>query len=151
MKKYIVKLSEDERVALHEVMSQGEGAARKQTHARILLKADSGEEGPNWTDRRISEALEVGTATIERVRQRYVEEGLESALTRQRSSAPRRRKLDGEQEARLIMLACSEPEEGLERWTLQMLAEKLVELQVVESITRETVRQVLKKTNSSRG
>jgi len=143
MKKYIVKLSEDERMTLQKLIAQGEGAARKLSHARVLLKADSGEGGPGLTDEQISEAVEVGRATVERVRERFVEEGLEAALRRQRSSAPRVRKLDGEQEALLIALVCSEPEEGQERWTLQMLADKLVELQVVESIARETVRQVL--------
>jgi transposase len=95
--------------------------------------------------------LEVGTATVERVRQRFVEEGLQVALRRQKPSTPRLRKLDGEQEAVLIALTCSQPEEGQERWTLQMLADKLVELQVVESIARETIRGALKKTNSSPG
>lgn len=144
MKKYIVKLSEDERTELQKQIAQGEASVRKQTHARILLKADSGEQGPSWSDQEISEALEVGVATVQRVRERYVEEGLQAALTRQKPSIPRIRKLDGEQEALLIALTCSKPEEGQERWTLQMLADKLVELQVVESIARETVRQVLK-------
>jgi len=143
MKKYIVKLSEDERKALQQLIAQGEGAARQLSHARVLLKADSGEGGPGWTDEQISAAVEVGRATVERVRERFVEEGLEAALRRQRSSVPRMRKLDGEQEALLIALVCSEPETGQERWTLQLLADKLVELQVVESISRETVRQVL--------
>jgi len=143
MKKYIVKLSEDERAALQKLIAQGEGSARKLAHARILLKADSSQAGPGWSDQQISKAVEGGRATVERVRERFVEEGLEAALKRRPSSTPRLRKLDGEQEARLMVLACSEPEEGREHWTLQMLADKLVELQVVESIARETVRQVL--------
>lgn len=145
MKKYIVKLSKEERTALQKVISQGQGSARKQTPARILLKAESGEGGPGWSDQAIRAALEVGTATVERVRERYVEEGLEAALKPRPSSRPRVSKLDGEQEAVLIAITCSEPEEGQERWTLQMLADKLVALQVVESIARETVRQVLHK------
>jgi transposase len=151
MKKYIVKLTEEEQDELRKLIAQGQAPARKLTHARILLKADRSEGGPNWSDQAISEALEVGTATVERVRQRFVEEGLQVALRRQKPSTPRLRKLDGEQEAVLIALTCSQPEEGQERWTLQMLADKLVELQVVESIARETIRQVLKKMNSSPG
>jgi len=143
MKKYIVKLAEEERVSLSKLIAQGKASARKLTHARILLKADSSEDGPGWTDQAISEALEVGTATVERVRQSLVEEGMAVALNRHRPHTPRLRKLDGEQEAHLIALACSQPEEGQERWTLQLLADKLVQLQIVESISRETVRQVL--------
>lgn len=143
MKKYIVKLAKEERADLSKLIAQGKASARKLTHARILLKADSSEEGPGWTDQAISEALEVGTATVERVRQRLVEEGMAAALNRHRPHTPRLRKLDGEQEAHLIALVCSQPEEGQERWTLQLLADKLVQLQVVESISRETVRQVL--------
>ncbi len=143
MKKYIVKLAKEERADLSKLIAQGKTSARKLTHARILLKADSSQDGPGWTDEAISEALEVGTATVERVRQRLVEEGMAAALNRHRPHTPRLRKLDGEQEAHLIALACSQPEEGQERWTLQLLADKLVQLQVVESISRETVRQVL--------
>jgi transposase len=145
MKKYIVKLAEKEREELHQLIAQGRASARKLTHARILLKADSSEAGPSWTDQLISEALEVGTATIERVRQRFVEEGLQEALNRQRPGTSRLRKLDGEQEAHLMALTCSQPEEGQDRWTLQLLADKLVQLHIVESISRETIRQVLQK------
>ena len=143
MKKYIVKLNQEEREELQELIGKGQASARKLAHARILLKADSSENGPGWTDQSIAEALEVSIATIERVRERLVEESLASALTRHRPHSPRLRKLDGEQEAHLIALACSKPEEGQERWTLQLLADKLVQLQVVESISRETIRQVL--------
>ena len=143
MKKYIVKLSQGERAELRQLIGRGEASARKLAHARILLKADSSEAGPGWTDQAISEALEVSIATIERVRERFVEESMQVALNRQKPSTPRLRKLDGEQEAFLIALTCSEPEAGRERWTLQMLADKLVELQVVESIARETIREVL--------
>ncbi|SRR6266568_6378521 len=151
MKKYIVKLSEEEREELHKLMAQGQAPARKLTHARILLKADSGQGGPAWGDQAISTALEVGTATIERVRERFVEEGLQAALKRRSPNRRYVRKLDGAQEAYVIALTCSAPEQGRERWTLQMLADKLVELQIVEDIARETVRQVLKKMHSSRG
>src|SRR5260221_5972503 len=143
MKKYIVKLTQEERAELHQLIAQGHAPARKLTHARILLKADSGQEGPGWIDQAISEALEVGTATIERVRERFVEEGLHAALQRQRPRVAHARKLDGEQEAYLIALVCSQPEEGQQRWTLQLLADKLVQLRLVESIARETIRQVL--------
>ena len=145
MKKYIVKLAKEERAYLSKLIAQGKASARKLTHARILLKADSSEDGPGWIDQAISEALEVGTATVERVRQRLVEEGMAAALNRHRPHTPRLRKLDGEQEAHLIALVCSQPEEGQQRWTLQLLADKLVQLQVVESISQETVRQVLEK------
>lgn len=143
MKKYIVKLSQQEREALQELIATGQASARKLAHARILLKADSSEQGPGWTDQRIATALEVSIATIERVRERFVEESMVAALTRHRSGRSRLRKLDGEQEAYLVALVCRQPEEGQQRWTLQLLADKLVELHLVESISRETVRQVL--------
>lgn len=143
MKKYIVKLAEEERVDLSKLIGQGRASARKLTHARILVKADSSQDGPGWTDQAISEALEVSIATVERVRQCFVEEGLTAALTRHRPGTPHLRKLDGEQEAYLIALTCSQPEEGQERWTLQLLADKRVQLHIVESISRETIRQVL--------
>ena len=110
MKKYIVKLAEKEREELHQLIAQGRTSARKLTHARILLKADSSEAGPGWTDQLISEALEVGTATIERMRQRFVEEELQAALNRQQPHTSRPRKLDGEQEAHLVALTCSQPQ-----------------------------------------
>jgi len=143
MKKYIVKLAKEERAYLSKLIAQGQASARKLLHARIVLKADSSEDGPGWTDQAISEALEVGIATVERVRRRLVEEGVAAALTRHRPHTPRLRKLDGEQEAQLIALVCRQPEEGQERWTLQLLAEKLVQLHSVESISQETIRQVL--------
>ena len=151
MKKYIVKLTKEERADLCKLIAQGKASARKLTHARILLKADSSQDGPGWTDEAISEALEVGTATVERVRQRLVEEGMAAALNRHRPHTPRLRKLDGEQEAHLIALACSQPEEGQERWTLQLLADELVVLGLAAAISTETVRQALKKTTFSPG
>src|SRR5260370_35543920 len=150
MKKYIVKLLQEERGDLQKLISQGEAPARKLTHARILLKADSSEAGPGWSDPAISEALEVGTATVERVRERFVEEGLKASLTRRRPRSPRLRKLDGEQEARLIALVRSPPEAGQEGWTLQLLAAKLAELHIGENIPRETMRPRIKKKNTSR-
>ena len=152
MKKYQVTLTADERQSLLDLIAAGKASALKQSHARILLKADAADGGPAWTDDRIAEAAEVNLRTVERVRQRFVEQGLDAALVRQKQSRPsRERKLDGTGEARLIAVACSEPPQGRGGWTLQLLADKLVELHVVDSISGETVRQVLKKTNSSRG
>jgi transposase len=152
MKKYKVTLTTDERQSLHDLIAAGKAAAKRLIHARILLKADAAPGGPAWTDDRIAEAVEVNLRTVERVRQRFVEQGLEAALVRKEQDRPsRERKLDGAGEARLIALACSEPPAGRSAWTLQLLADKLVELHVVDSISDETVRQVLKKTNSSRG
>jgi hypothetical protein len=152
MKKYKVTLTADERQSLHDLIAAGKAAAKRLIHARILLKADAAPGGPAWTDERIAEAVEVNLRTVERVRQRFVEQGLEAALVRKEQDRPsRERKLDGAGEARLIALACSEPPAGRNAWTLQLLADKLVELYVVDSISDETVRQVLKKTNSSRG
>ena len=148
MKKYIVTLTAEERQALSDLIAAGKAAAQKLAHARILLKADAAEGGPAWPDHRIAEALEVSTATIERVRQRFVEAGLEAALVRKPQARPSRQPaLDGRAEARLIALACSRPPDGRKSWTMQMLADKLVELQVVGSISDETVRRSLKKAN----
>jgi transposase len=120
-------------------------------HARIVLKADAAPGGPAWTDGRIAEAVEVSIDTVERVRQRFIEQGLEAALGRKPQDRPsRERKLDGRGEARLIALACSAPPAGRAAWTLHLLADRLVELRVVDTISHETVRQVLKKTRSSR-
>jgi transposase len=152
MKKYRVTLTLAERESLAGLIATGKAAANKLTHARILLKADQAEGGPGWIDEQIAEALDVSVATVERVRQRFVEHGLESALGRKKQDEPsRERKLDGAGEARLITLACSKAPRGRVAWTLQMLADKLVELKVVDSICPETVRQTLQKTNSSRG
>ena len=150
-KQYVVRLSEAERAALRTLISRGDAPARVQTHARILLKANRGEAGPEWTDDAISTALEVDPTTVARVRKLYVTEGLEAALHRKAPDRVYRRKLDGEQEARLVAVACSEPPTGHKRWTLRLLANKLVELEVVETVSYETVRQTLKQTGSSRG
>jgi transposase len=152
MTKYKVTLTAEERQQLHDLVRAGKAAAKKLMHARILLKADAAGGGPAWPDERIADALDVSAATIGRVRRRFVEEGLEAALVRKRQDRPsRERKLDGRAEARLIALACSEPPDGRAAWTLQLLANKLVELKVVDSVCDETVRRVLKKTRSSRG
>jgi transposase len=147
MKKYVVTLTAEERDQLTGMIATGKAAAQKLTHARILLKADRADGGPDWTDGRIAEAVEVSTATVERVRQRFVEDGLEAALVRKKQARPsRERVLDGAAEARLIAVACSSPPDERARWTLRMLADKLVELEVVGSISTETVRRTLKKT-----
>src|ERR1700736_2330297 len=151
MKKYKVTLTADERQSLHDLIAAGKAPPKKLIHARILLKADAAPDGPAWTDDRIAEAVEVNLRTVERVRQRFVEQGLEAALVRKKQDRPsRQRKLDGDGEARLIALACSQPPRGRAAWTLRLLADRLVELAVVDAISTETVRQALKKTNSSR-
>jgi transposase len=150
-KRYTVVLSEPERARLHTLIGRGAGAARALTHARILLKADQGGAGPGWTDQAIADALEVHPATVARVRQHYATAGLDAALYAKTPQRDYCRKLDGEQEARLAVLACSTPPEGHKRWTLRLLADRLVELELVESVSYETVRQVLQQTGSSRG
>jgi len=127
MKKYIVTLTDDERKELGRMVASGKGAARKLMHARILLKADSSEGGPGWKDAKIAEALEAGTATIERVRRQFVEEPLEAALTRRRPRREYQRKLDGDGEAHRIAVACSQAPEGRKRWTLRLLADRAFE------------------------
>lgn len=145
-KRYCVGLTTDEREALEHLIAVGTAPARKLHHARILLKADEGAGGPAWPDQRIAEAVEVSQPTVSRVRKQYVEEGIEAALNRR---MPRRMypvRLMGEQEARLIALACSAPPEGQARWSLRLLADKLVELAVVDDVSYRTVGRVLKKT-----
>lgn len=149
-KTYIVTLSSEERADLEKLANSGRTSARRQIHARILLKADTSTAGPGWLDARISEALEISVASVARVRKRFVEEGLEAALNRRAPRQPPRRLLDGEQEAHLLAIACSHPPEGHARWTLRLLADQMVTLEYVEAISHETVRQALKKTRSSR-
>jgi hypothetical protein len=151
MTKYRVTLTADERQQLQDPIASGKAAAKKLAHARILLKADVAEGGPAWPDQRIADALEVSTDTIGRVRQRFVERGLEAALIRKPQARPsRQRILDGRAEAHLVKLACSAPPDGRADWTMQLLADQLVELEVVEAVSPETVRRALKKTISSR-
>lgn len=140
-----------ERNNLSALISSGKAPSGKLTHARILLKADCGDNGQGWTDQTISEAMDVSLATIYRVRQLFVEEGLNAALNRRLPNRQYVRKLDGVNEAHLIALACSQPPEGQARWTMRLLADRMVEFNYVESLSHETVREVLKKTNSSRG
>jgi homeodomain-containing protein len=150
-KRFRVTLTSAERDQLHRLISSGSAPARKLMHARILLKSDSppGERGA--FDEDIAAAVEASVASVERVRRRFVEEGLEAALVPKPSTAPHVTKLDGRGEANLIAAVCSPPPGGRDHWTLQLLADRLVELQVVESISYETVRRTLKKTSSSRG
>ena len=151
MKRYIVRLTSEERQELERLVSVGKGAARKLMHARVLLQADAGGHGPAWPDARIAEALGVHPNTVVGIRHRFVEESLEAALTRKKLDRPSRTpRLDGRGEARLIALACTTPPEGRCRWTLQLLAGKMVELKIVDRLSDETVRRVLKKTCSSR-
>src|SRR6478672_8777490 len=146
MKKYCVTLTADERESLTALIAAGKAAARKLAHARVLLKADQADGRPGWPDHRIAEAIEVSVATIERVRQRFVEQGLEAALVRKTQARPsRERALDGRAEAKLIALACSSPPDGRKAWTMRLLADKLVELEVVPTLSDETVRRSLKK------
>jgi transposase len=147
MKKYIVTLTDGEREMLRELLSRGKAAARKLMHARILLKADADSGGPAWEDDAIAEGLEVGRATVERVRKAFVEEGREAALERRKPRREYRRVLDGDGEAHLIALACQEPPEGRSRWTLRLLAGRMVELGYVDHLSRQTVHRALKKTN----
>lgn len=145
-KKYRVTLAEEERSHLEGLVRKGSAAARSMNRARILLKADSSPGGPAWTDEQIRDAFEVGLATIYRVRQAFVEEGLEPALRPRKSSREYRRKLDGDQEAHLVALACGQPPPGRCRWTLRLLAERFVDLGHVGAVSPETIRQTLKKT-----
>ena len=143
-KKYRVRLTDEEQRHLEKLVRKGKTHARKLLYARILLKAD--ENGPaSWTDERIADAFEVSVATVARERRRYCEEGLEIALMPKKPGLPRRRVLDGRAEAHLIALACSDPPEGRERWSLRLLADRMVELGYANALSYETVRRTLKK------
>ncbi|MDZ7621551.1 MAG: IS630 family transposase [Candidatus Competibacteraceae bacterium] len=143
--KYIVRLTAEERTELEELIRTGKRAASVIVHARILLKADAGAAGPGWDDERIAEAVECGASTVYRVRQAFVEEGLPAALFRKKPTGRQYRKLDGAQEAHLIALACGAPPAGRATWTLRLLADRLVELEVVDAISPECVRTTFKK------
>lgn len=147
--KYVVQLSRAEREQLQALIAAGTAPARKLTRARILLKSDRGPVGPGWIDVRVAEAVETSQPTVARVRKQYVEEGVEAALSRRAPTRVYQRKLDGAQEAQLIALACSEPPEGYAAWSLRLLADQLVELEIVDAISYQTVRRTLKKTTSS--
>jgi transposase len=147
-KKYVVYLTQEERTQLETLVRRGRAHTRKLLYARILLKADA--NGPDhWTDERIAEAFEISTATVARERRRYWEDGLEVALMPKKPGRPRRRVLDGRAEAHLLALACSEAPEGRERWSMRLLADRMVELGYADSVSYETVRRTLKKTSSS--
>jgi transposase len=150
IKQYPVTLTVSERTDLQQLIGAGVAAARTLTRARILLKADQSPAGPAWVDNAIAEALEVSQPTVARVRKRFVQEGLDAALHARPPRRAYRRKLDGAQEAQLLTLACSEPPAGRARWTLRLLAERLVELEIVDAISHQTVRRILKKTSSDR-
>jgi transposase len=148
-KRYRVTLTQRERDELEQMTRKGKSAASKLAHARVLLLADESSGAPARTDEQVASALGLSTRTVERVRQRFVGQGIEAALAPARSRRLYTRKLDGKQEARLIALACSKPPAGKKRWTLRLLADELVELEVVDAVSYETVRQTLKKTRSS--
>jgi len=150
-KKYIVTLTEVERQMLQAMLSRGKAAARKLMHARILLKADVSAGRPTLSDDAIAEGLEAGRTTVERVRKAFVEEGLEASLERRKPRRHYERRLDGDAEAHLIALACQKPPEGRSRWTLKLLADRMVQLEYVETVSDQTVRRTLKKTNLSLG
>jgi transposase len=151
-KKYHVTLTPEERGDLERMVSSGKAAARKLTHARILLKVDEAEGGPGWTDEQVAEALDVGLSTVWRVRRRFVEEGTAAAVEPKPTTRVYARKLDGAGEARLVKLACSAPPQGRKRWTLQLLADRMVVLGHAEDgLSYETVRRALKKTRTSPG
>ena len=145
-KKYIVRLSSEERKELANIVSKGKAAAHKRLHAQVLLKADISEEGSCWTDVAISNAFDITVRTIENIRKRLVQKGLEAAINRSKRSGTKSTKPDGEQEAHLVALTCSEPPEGQARWSLRLLADHMVELNYVDEVSHETVRQTLKKT-----
>ena len=150
-KKYRIRLTAEERTELTGLVSKGRAAAHKQTHARILPMCDEARTGGPMRDEEIASALTVGTSTVARVRRRYVEEGIEAALNRRRQLNRRPRVLDGEAEARLLAIACGAPPAGRTKWTLRLLADRLVECGIVDGISPETVRGTLGKTTSSRG
>jgi transposase len=147
--KDVIRLTEEERSALQDLIGKPRAAAGKLLRARMVLKADV--DGPGWSDPQIGEAFAVGVSTVHRLRQRLVDEGLEAALLRRPRTQKRVPKRDGEKEARLVAMACSSPPEGRTRWTLPLLADHLVELAIVDDLSSETVRQTRKKTRSSRG
>ncbi len=147
-KKYVVRLTQEQRSQLETLVRRGRAHTRKLLYARILLKADA--DGPDrWTDESIAEALEVSTATVARERRRYCEDGLEVALMPKKPGTPRRRVLDGRAEAHLIALSCSDPPEGRQCWSMRLLADRIVELGHVDTVSHETIRRTLKKTPSS--
>ena len=149
--KYVVKLTETERSQLKELISSGEASARQIRRAYILLKSDSSAGGPNWNYQAICEAYEVSAPTVYNVRKNYTEGGLKRAILRKKPDREYKRRLDGEGEAHLIALACSEPPDGYGSWSLRLLQDRMIRLEIVENISHETIRQTLKKTSSNLG
>ena len=150
-KKYIVDLTESEQESLKKLTTTGKHAAYKINHGRILLLADINQADGGWSDEAIASTLGISISTIERVRRRFVEEGIDASLSHRQGRGRKQRRLDGDSEAHLLALACSQPPQGQGRWTLRMLADKMVELRYIESLSHETVRQTLKKMNFSLG
>jgi len=150
-KLYRVTLTPEEREELTAIANTGKGQARRLRRARILLLADEAQTGGGWKDADIAKALKAAPRTVERTRQKCVEQGIEAALNHTRPQKTRSKVLDGEAEARLAQLACSSAPDGREDWSMQLLADKLIELEVVETVSRETVRTTLKKMNLSPG
>jgi len=150
MKKYVVELTSEERKQLERLVQKGKVAGYKIRHAQMLLKADQGKQGSGWPDKQIAQAFGAHLTTVERLRKRLVQEGLQAALERHKRQNYTR-KLDGDAEARLIAIACSKPPEGRNEWTLRLLADRLVELSVVDSVSHMTISRTLKKTNSNPG
>lgn len=151
-KVFVVRLSQEEREQLLALVKAGKASALKLVRARILLKADQQGRGPAWSDAEIADALEVSFKTVFNIRRKWLEDGLEAVLERKQQDAPSKpRKLDGKAEAKLVATCCGPPPKGRAKWTLRLLAAKLVELEAVDSISPETVRQALKKTRSSPG
>ncbi|HEV2653456.1 MAG TPA: helix-turn-helix domain-containing protein [Ktedonobacteraceae bacterium] len=152
MSKYSVKLTLEQRRQLEGVVKKGTTPAREILHAQVLLKTDSGEHGPRWSVKQIQAAYAVGSTTIKRIRHRFMEQGLDAAVTRKKQAPrPQKRKIDGEQEAHIIAMMCTQTPQGRERWTLRTVRDRAIELEIVEEVSYETIRTVLKKTNSSPG
>ncbi len=151
MNRYVVTLNKDQRKELEDLLQSGEAPTRKLTHARILLKTDCGEHGPAWPMSKICEAFGVSTTTVTFVRKNFIEGDLEKALERKKPEREYRRRIDGDGEAHLIAITCSEPPDGYERWSLRLLQSEMVSRGYVQTVSHEAIRLVLKKMNSSRG
>ncbi len=150
-KQYKVTMSKEERGVLHEIVTKGKWVAYKRTRAQVLLKSDESHGQSAWTDKQISDAFDISVGTVERIRKTFVLEGLEQALKRKKQERPSYFKFDGEKESKLIALCCSPAPEGHQRWSLRLLADKLVELNVFDSISHKSVGEHLKKTNLNLG
>jgi transposase len=152
MKKNSIELTQEQRLHLEEVISKGSAPARMIQHAQVLLKIESGKDGPNWSDGQIKEAFGVSSATVWRIRRRFLEQGMDDALKRcPQPERPQKRKITGKQEAQLIALACTEAPAGHARWSIRLLTKRVIELEIVEDVGRETIRLVLKKMSLSPG